>query len=56
MTEAEQLKIKELLPVDKNIHIEEGEVLKPDIKIEAKARTIGFGNGDDYIKTEAFKI
>jgi hypothetical protein len=39
-------------------HIEEGEVLKLDIKIEAIARTIGFGNGNgnNRTKTEAFEI
>lgn len=57
MTEAEQVKINNLLPNPKDDNAaEEGEVVKPDIKLEAVARTIGFGNGDDRIKTEAFEI
>jgi hypothetical protein len=56
MTDAEQVKVNELLPTPKNATAEEGEIFKPDIKLEAVARTIGFGNGDDRIKTEAFEI
>ena len=56
MTDAEKIKLNELLPAPKNQIIEAGEMLKPDIKLEAVARTIGFGNGDSRIKTEAFEI
>ena len=56
MTDAEKIKINALLPAPKNTTVEEGEVIKPDIKLEAVARTIGFGNGESRIKTEAFEI
>jgi hypothetical protein len=56
MTEAERVTIQEALPKGKAKDTEEGEVEKPDIKLEATTRTIGFGNGDGRIKTEAFKI
>jgi hypothetical protein len=56
MNKAEWLKIKELLPPAKKTPTEEGKVIKADIKLEAIARTVGFGNDDDRIKTEAFQI
>jgi hypothetical protein len=48
-------KINELLPTKSNT-AKEGEVIKPDIKLEAMARIIGFRNGEARIKTEAFEI
>jgi hypothetical protein len=37
--------------------MEEGEVPKPDLKVEAVSHTIGYGNGDGRIKTaEAFEV
>ena len=36
--------------------VEAGEIIKPDIKLEVVSRTIGYGNGDTRIKTEAFEI
>ena len=56
MTDDEQSKINELLPPPKNSNAEEGEIVKPDIKLEAYARTIGYGNDEGRIKTEAFEI
>jgi hypothetical protein len=56
MTETEHLTIKEALSQGKPQGIEEGEVEQPDIKLEAITHTIGFGNGDGRIKTEAFEI
>jgi hypothetical protein len=56
MTETERLTIKEALPKGKAQDTKVGEVEKPDIKLEAITRTIGVGNGDGRIKTEAFEI
>jgi hypothetical protein len=57
MTETERLKITEILPkIKPNQDKEEGEVPQPDIKLEEITRTIGYGNGDGRIKTEAFEI
>ena len=56
MTDNEQSKINDLLPQPKNSTAEEGEIARPDIKLEAYARTIGYGNGEGRIKTEAFEI
>jgi hypothetical protein len=52
MTDAEHIKLHDLLPAPKNTTTaKEGEVIKPAIKLEAVARTIGFGNGEARIKT-----
>jgi hypothetical protein len=56
MTEVEQVKINALLPTPKKSTAKEGETIKPDIKLKAVARAIGSGNGDNRVKTEAFKI
>jgi hypothetical protein len=58
MTDNEQTKINELLPApkDDNTEAKDGEVIKPNLKLEAVARTIGFSNGEGRIKTEAFEI
>jgi hypothetical protein len=58
MTEAERVKITTTLPPGKKQEqpLEAGEVLKPEIKVEAVTRTIGYGNGDGRIKTEAFEL
>ena len=56
MTDDEQSKINELIPQPTNPTVEEGEIVRPDIKLEAYARTIGYGNGEGRIKTEAFEI
>jgi hypothetical protein len=57
MTEAERIKIKAILPPSKQPEgKEEGEIQTPDIKVEAISCTIGYGNGDARIETEAFEI
>jgi hypothetical protein len=56
MNETERLSIKNLLPAGKKQDLEEGEIAKPEIKLEVVARTLGYGNGDGRIKTEAFEI
>jgi hypothetical protein len=56
MTEAERRKIQDVLQTEEKKDTEEGEVVKPDIKLEATTRTVGYGNGDGRIKTEAFEI
>ena len=45
MTDDEQSKINNLLPQPKNSSAEEREIVRPDIKLKAYARTIGYGNG-----------
>jgi hypothetical protein len=55
MTTDERTKINELLPAGKK-RDNTGDELKPEIKVEVIARHIGFGNGDDRIKTDAFEI
>ena len=56
MNDTEKTKINELLPKPKNSTVEDGEIIKPDIKLETISRNIGFGNGETRIKTEAFEI
>jgi hypothetical protein len=59
MTETGRVKkITATLPSGKKQEqaLEAGEVLKPEIKLEAVTRTIGCGNGDGRIKTEAFEL
>lgn len=56
MNETERLSIKNLLPAGKKQDLEEGEIAKPAIKLEVVSRTLGCGNGDGRIKTEAFEI
>ena len=55
MTDTECTKINELIPPADD-EAEDGEIIKPELKLEAICRTIAFGNGDDRIKTEAFEI
>ena len=56
MTEAERLAIKAAMQTSKPTEAEEGELDIPDIKLDAITRTIGHGNGDGRVKTEAFEI
>ena len=56
MTETERIKITTLLPPSKSTNTEEGEIIKPDIKLKVISRAIGYGNGEGRIKTEAFEI
>ena len=55
MTPIEPEKIKGLLPASKK-RDNTGDELKPDIKLEVLARHLGYGNGPDRIKTDAFEI
>jgi hypothetical protein len=55
MTEAERGQIETKLAPNKKQTTKEGDI-QPDIKLEVNTRTIGYGNGDTRIKTEAFEI
>jgi hypothetical protein len=55
MTTKETSKSKSLLPASKK-RDNTGDELKPEIKLEVIARHVGFGNGNDRIKTDAFEI
>ena len=52
----EKIKINKLLSKPQNSTTEDGEIIKPDIKLKAVARTIGFGNGEARIKTKHSKF
>jgi hypothetical protein len=56
MTESEQAQLNKLLPEPKLSDAEEGEIAKPKIKLEVVACTIGCGNEENRIKTDAFEI
>ena len=56
MTGDEQSRINDLIPQPANSTAEEGEIVQPDIELEAYARTIGYGNGEGPIKTEALSL
>jgi hypothetical protein len=56
MTEIERTNIKKLLPPGKKKEPQDGESANPDIKLEVISRTVGYGNGDSRVKTEAFEI
>ena len=55
MTPTERETIKGLLPASKK-RDNTGDELNPEIKLEVIARHLGYGNGDDRIKTDAFEI
>ena len=55
MTPIERETIKGVLPASKK-RDNTGDELKPDIKLEVLARHLGYGNGPDRIKTDAFEI
>jgi hypothetical protein len=55
MTSDERTKINGLLPAGEK-RDKTGNELKREIKVEVIARHIGFGNGDDRMKMDAFEI